>query len=71
MCLELEESKKYAEVLRQNFDKEREKREAIDNEFSNTKEGIKRLNENVKELEKIWNDTKLSMEKLFLIAEVC
>ena len=71
MCLELEESKRYAEVLRQNFDKESEKREAIDNEFSNTKEGIKRLNENVKELEKIWNDTKLSMEKLFLIAEVC
>ena len=71
MCLELEESKKYAEVLRQNFDKEREKREAIDNEFSNAKEDIKRLNENVKELEKIWNDTKLSMEKLFLIAEVC
>ena len=71
MCLELEESKKYAEVLRQNFDKEREKREAVDNEFSNAKEGIKRLNENVKELETKWNDTKLSMGKLFLIAEVC
>ena len=68
MCLELEESK---EVLKQNFDKEREKREAIDDEFSTAKEGSKRLNKNVKELEKIWNDTKLSMGKLFLIAEVC
>ena len=60
-----------AAVLKQNYDEEREKREAIDDEFSNAKEGIKRLNENVKELEKIWNDTKLSMEKLFLIVEVC
>ena len=69
--LELQESKKYTEILKQTFDKEREKRDAIDDEFSTAKEGSKRLNENVKELEKTWNDTKLSMEKLFLIAEVC
>ena len=57
--------------MKLNYDKEREKREAIDVEFSNTKECVKRLNENVKELENIWNDTKSSMTKLFLIAEVC
>ena len=68
LCLELEESKKYIEVLKENFDKEN-KREAIEDEFINT-DGIKRLNKTVKEIEKIWNDTKLSMEKLFLIAEV-
>ena len=68
---DLEENKKFIEVLKLNYDKEREKREAIDVEFSNTKECVKRLNKNVKELENIWNDTKLSMEKLFLIAEVC
>ena len=67
----LEENKKFVEVLKLNCDKEREKREAIDVEFSNTKERVKKLNGSVKELENIWNDTKLSMEKLFLIAEVC
>ena len=66
--LELEESKKYIEVLKENFDK-KNKREAIEDEFINM-DGIKRLNKTVKEIEKIWNDTKLSMEKLFLIAEV-
>ena len=67
----LEENKKFIEVLKLNCDKERKQREAIDVEFSNAKEHVKRLNGNVKELENIWNDTKLSMEKLFLIAEVC
>ena len=57
--------------MKLNCDKEREKREAIDVEFSNTKERVKKLNGSVKELENIWNDTKLSMEKLFLIVEVC
>ena len=71
MHSELEEDRRYMKVLCQNFDKEKVRREAIDDEFSSFKEAIKRLNENVKELEKIWSNTKLSMEKLFLIAEVC
>ena len=69
--MELEESKKYTAVLKQNFDTEVEKREAIEDEVSKAKEGIKRLHDNIKDVEKIWNDTKISMEKLFLIVEVC
>ena len=71
MLSEREEDRRYIKVLSQNFDKEKGRREAIDDEFSSFKEAIKRLNENVKELVKIWSNTKLSMEKLFLIAEVC
>ena len=57
--------------MKQNYDKERGKRETTDDELSNVKKCIKRVKENVRELEKTWNDTKLSLEKLFLIAEVC
>ena len=68
---ELEENKRFIEVLKQICDNEREKTEAIDDELTNAKECVKMVKENVKELEKIWNDTKLSLEKLFSIAEVC
>lgn len=67
---ELQENKRYIETLKLNFDKESEKMKATDDEFSNTKESLKRLNENAKEVGKMWNDIKLSMEKSFLL-KVC
>ena len=70
MRFELQENKRYIETLKLNFDKESEKMKATDDEFSNTKESLKRLNENAKEVEKMWNDIKLRMEKSFLI-KVC
>ena len=70
MRFELQENKRYIETLKLNFDKESEKMKVTDDEFSNTKESLKKLNENVKEVEKMWNDIKLSMEKSFLI-KVC
>ena len=69
--LELVESKKFTEILKQSYDKERNKREATEVKFMNTNECVERINKNVKKLEKIWNDTKLSMEKRLLIPEVC
>ena len=71
MNSELQADKRFIEVLKQNWYKEREKREVIDDELSDVKECVKRVKENVRELEKIWNDTKLSLEKLFWILEVC
>ena len=57
--------------MKLNCDKEREKREVVDGKLSNAEEHVKRLNKNAKKLETLWNGAKLSMEKLFLIAEVC
>ena len=70
MHCELQDSKRHTEALKLNFEKESEKIMATEDEFSNTKKSLKRLNENTKEVEKIWNDIKLSMEKFFLI-KVC
>ena len=68
--MELKENQKYVEVLKQNLDKEKEKTRIIEDEFR-AKKDTDRVNKIVKELEKIWNETKISIEKLFLIAEVC
>ena len=67
---ELQENKRYTEALKQNFEKESEKIKVTDDDFSKTKESLKRLNENAKEVEKIWNDIKQSMEKFFSV-KVC
>ena len=67
---ELQENKRYTEALKLNFEKESEKIKATDDDFSKTKESLKRLNENAKEVEKIWNDIKQNMEKFFSV-KVC
>ena len=69
--VKLNESKNYAEFLKESIDKEEKRRTKVNDELRQLKENTTTVGKSVKELQTMWDDIKIQIKKFLVVVEVC